>query len=91
MNGRDYGTIIHWSDRGYGFIRPDAGERDVFVHHSEFELPTGEEPRIGDRFTFEIGADRRAGREPRICAVRVRLSGVQNEQASLEPFGPNTL
>ena len=71
VSNRDYGRIIHWSnDRNYGFIRPDTGDRDIFVHRSECE---GEEPRIGDRFTFEIGADRRAGREPRICAVRVRF------------------
>jgi CspA family cold shock protein len=74
MDGRDYGRIIHWSnDRGYGFIRPDAGECDVFVHLSECELPEGEEARIGDRVSYEIGADRRPGREARICAVRVRF------------------
>ena len=73
MNNRDHGQIFWWGDRRYGFIRPDHGDRDVFVHFSECELPAGEELRIGDRVTFEIGADRRPGREARICAVQVRF------------------
>jgi cold shock protein len=72
MSNRDYGTIQFWSnDRHYGFLRPDHGDRDVFVHGSAF--PEGEEPRIGDRVTFEIGADRRPGRDPRVCAINARF------------------
>ena len=32
------GTITKWNkDKGYGFIRMDAGGRDAFFHISEFE------------------------------------------------------
>jgi CspA family cold shock protein len=72
MDDRDYGTIIHWSnDRHHGFLRPDTGERDIFVHGSAF--PEGEEPRIGDRISYEMGADRRPGRDARACAVNARF------------------
>ena len=73
MNNGDYGRIIFWGDRGYGFIRPDIGDRDVFVHVSECELPEGEEMQLGDRVTYEVGADRRCGKEAGICARQVRL------------------
>ena len=75
MTERDHGVIIWWGDRGYGFIRPDQSERDVFVHRSECELPVSEDVRQGDRVSFEIGADRRPGREAKICALRVLLNG----------------
>ena len=45
--------------KGYGFIQPDGGGGDAFVHISAVEragLPTINE---GDRFEFEIEVDRR--------------------------------
>jgi cold shock protein len=46
----DYGKVVFWNeDGGYGFVRPDDGSRDVFVHVSSL---SGEEPTIGDRVTM---------------------------------------
>ena len=45
--------------KGYGFIQPDDGGKDVFVHISAVEragMPTLNE---GDRLSFEIEVDRR--------------------------------
>ena len=45
--------------KGFGFIQPDDGGQDVFVHISAVEragLPTINE---GDRFEFDIEVDRR--------------------------------
>jgi CspA family cold shock protein len=66
------GKIKKWNaDRGFGFIKPDAGKDDVFVHVSEFERAGLEEPKEGDAVSFEIEADRKTGK-PR--AVRLRRS-----------------
>jgi cold shock CspA family protein len=74
MSKRDYGQIIFWADdKNYGFVRRDAGERDVFVHRDEFDVPAGEDIRIGDRVSYVVGADQRNGKPPRICAKSVRL------------------
>jgi cold shock CspA family protein len=73
MSNRDYGQIVFWTDKNYGFIRPDAGERDIFVHRDEFDVPADEVVRIGDRVSYIVGADARRGKAPRICAKQVRL------------------
>jgi CspA family cold shock protein len=47
------GTVKRWLlGRGYGFIKPDEGEDDVFVHHSEIEGVF--ELKEGQRVEFEV-------------------------------------
>lgn len=61
------GRIVEWNDaRGYGFIAPEAGGADVFVHVSVFR--TGR-PRQGDRILYNPGI----GRDGRPAARRARL------------------
>ena len=52
---------VKWfnATKGFGFIQPDAGGADVFVHISAVEragMPTLNE---GDRLEFELEVDRR--------------------------------
>jgi CspA family cold shock protein len=64
-----FGTIKKWNDeRGYGFIKPDDGGPDVFLHISA--LPMGVQPHEGDRVSFELEPDERSGRS-RAGHVRV--------------------
>lgn len=47
---------VKWfnSEKGYGFITPDEGERDLFVHHSEIVGSGGHKSLAeGARVTFE--------------------------------------
>ncbi len=50
------------SEKGYGFIVPDDGGRDVFFHISAFET-RGPDPEPDQRVTFEMGVDKKNGRE----------------------------
>ena len=66
----EQGTIKHWNaDRGYGFITPERGGADLFVHISEL-AGSGINLVIGQRVNFEEKVGRRDGKP---CAGNVRL------------------
>lgn len=63
------GVLVTWNDgRGFGFIRPDGGGADVFVHIAAFGRGA-ERPKDRDRVAFVIGP----GRGGRQMAARARL------------------
>ena len=49
--------------KGYGFIRPDAGGHDVFVHASAVEASAIEAIGEGDRVSFVLEDDQRSGKK----------------------------
>lgn len=49
------GTVKWFNrDRGYGFIAPDFGPRDVFVHASMVARESGSDIHGGERVEFEL-------------------------------------
>jgi cold shock protein len=48
--------------KGYGFIQPDAGGPDVFVHISAVERSGLKGLNEGQKITYEIVPDRRTGK-----------------------------
>lgn len=50
-------------ERGFGFITPDSGGKDVFVHIKAVERSGIERLEKGDRVTFESVPGRRDGRQ----------------------------
>jgi cold shock protein len=55
---------VKWfnSQKGFGFIQPDDGTRDVFVHTSAVERAGLQGLQEGQKVTFELVADRRTGK-----------------------------
>jgi CspA family cold shock protein len=48
--------------KGYGFIQPDDGGKDVFVHISAVERAGMNNPREGDKIAFDLQRDPKKGR-----------------------------
>ena len=66
------GVIKKWfGDRGFGFIKPDGGGADIFVHVRAFP-PGTPEPAEEDRVSFDVANDSRSGKNQ---AVNVRKAG----------------
>jgi cold shock protein len=64
------GTVKFFNgDKGYGFIRPDDGSRDVFVHVSAVTSSGLGTLNEGQRVSFEIEPDKR-GKGPKAVNLR---------------------
>jgi CspA family cold shock protein len=57
------GTVKWFSgQKGFGFIQPDDGGKDVFVHISAVERAGMSSLNEGQRVLFDLVADRRTGK-----------------------------
>ena len=48
--------------KGYGFIQPDNGQNDIFVHISAVERAGLRTLKEGQKVSFEVVTDKRTGR-----------------------------
>jgi CspA family cold shock protein len=67
------GTVKFFNgERGYGFIKPDDGARDVFVHITAVERAGLKSLVEGQRITFDVEPDKK-GKGPK--AVNLVVTG----------------
>ena len=63
------GTVKKWlEEKGFGFVMPDDGGKDVFVHHSAIDMEGFKALEEGQRVELVIGT----GRDGRPAAQEVR-------------------
>ena len=62
---------VKWfnSNKGYGFITPDDGGADLFVHHSEIKSAGYASLDEGQKVEFEVGQGKKGP-----CATNVKPS-----------------
>ena len=59
----DTGTVKWFNEqKGYGFIQPDDGSKDIFVHISAVERAGLRSLQDGQKLSFEVVTDKRTGR-----------------------------
>jgi cold shock protein len=57
------GTVKWFNgQKGFGFIQPDDGSKDVFVHISAVERAGMNNINEGQKISYEVVADRRTGK-----------------------------
>ena len=57
------GTVKFYNEqKGYGFIQPEDGSKDVFVHASALERAGMRALTEGQKVSFDVQEDRRSGK-----------------------------
>ena len=76
------GVLKTWKDdRGFGFIQPDDGDKDIFVHISSLK-GMARRPYRGDRLCYEVEKDEKG----KYKAINVRIEGVEYVVKSKKPL-----
>jgi CspA family cold shock protein len=58
------GTVKWFNfDKGFGFIAPDGGGQDAFVHISAVERAGISQLQEGDKVSFDLVPDRKTGKK----------------------------
>ena len=58
-SGEQSGSVVtYFEAKGFGFLRPDDGGRDIFFHVSRLSEGLATDLRPGTRVMYELGMDR---------------------------------
>ena len=49
------GIVAKKTDKGFGFIKRDDGQKDLFFHSNELQNISFDEIQEGDKVSFEVG------------------------------------
>ena len=70
MDGMTTGVVKFFNTtKGYGFIAPDDGSKDVFVHITALQRSGLQSLAEGQKLTFDVSP----GRDGRISADRLKV------------------
>ena len=72
--------MTYFEDKGFGFLRPDNGGRDVFFHISRLNEGQSTDLVPGARVQYELGMDRTG----KMAASSVRIVPKEAKEAAKE-------
>lgn len=72
------GQLIRWKDdRGFGFIQPDDGSQEVFLHITGFK-DVNRRPQVGDFICYQLTASK----DGKLRACNASIEGVTSKSSS---------
>lgn len=67
---RETGTVARFmDDKGFGFIQPDSGDKDIFVHYSAVEGSGFRSLAQGERVEYDIVEDPKGPRAENVTRI----------------------
>jgi cold shock protein len=73
-SGEQAGSVVtYFEAKGFGFLRPDDGGRDIFFHVSRLVEGLATDLRPGQRVLYELGMDRTG----KMAASSIRIAPAQ--------------
>ena len=85
---RQQGILKQWNpEKGFGFIRPDDGGKDIFIHISAFPKD-GVTPRIGEKIRYEVSVDHQ-GKPKAAYIERLDVTPITNRVTIRKNYNKN--
>lgn len=75
MEAQTGSVMTYFEEKGFGFLRPDGGGKDIFFHISRLHQGQATELVPGAKVSFDLGMDRNG----KIAASSVRLVGAEEQ------------
>lgn len=65
------GTVAKFMDnKGFGFITPDGGGKDIFVHHSDIKMDGFKTLSPGQRVQFDLSQEAKGPKASNVVPVK---------------------
>jgi CspA family cold shock protein len=65
------GTVSKFMDsKGFGFITPDEGGKDVFVHHSDINMDGFKSLQPGQRVKYDVTVEAKGPKASNVTPVK---------------------
>ena len=79
---------VKWFDagKGYGFITPEDGGKDLFVHHSEIQTDGYATLNDGQQVEYEVGEGQKGPCATKVVAVQSYPKDIHKRAPLWRPF-----
>ena len=71
------GTVSKFMDnKGFGFITPDGGGKDIFVHHSDIKMDGFRSLKPGQRVQFDVSQEAKGPKASNVMPAKDKTRSI---------------